>query len=182
MSVVITCFEAPSDTDLSVDARPGDQLLRALAPDAPFRYITIGAAEPRPRATGDVRVVSGAYEVCHRRDEPAPAYAGDVRPVTFVNCMVVTPGDEDAAFAVWREVNAYMVTKPGYRWHRLHRPVTPDAPFGLVNVARWQSAEAWSAAHDDGFRALAVRPDLPFRPVPTLCELVGDPELAPVGA
>jgi hypothetical protein len=93
--------------------------------------------------------------------------------------MVVRPGDEDDAFAVWREINAYMVTKPGYRWHRLHRRTDPSAPFGQVNVARWESAAAWRAAHDEGFRTLAARPDLPFEPVATLCELVGDPELLP---
>ncbi|HEY0816332.1 MAG TPA: antibiotic biosynthesis monooxygenase [Pseudonocardia sp.] len=44
--------------------------------------------------------------------------------------------------------------KPGYLDHVLHRVVQPDARFRFVNVAHWASAEAWRAAHDDGFRAL----------------------------
>lgn len=59
-----------------------------------------------------------------------------------------------------------MVTEPGYRWHRLHRRGHDDAPFGLVNLAGWESADAWAAAHDDGFRALADRPDIPSRRSP----------------
>jgi heme-degrading monooxygenase HmoA len=70
---------------------------------------------------------------------------------------------------VWRDVNAYMVNKPGYRWHRLHRRVSDDAPFGLVNVVEWESVAAWRAAHDEGFRERAVRPNMPMTAYPTLC-------------
>jgi hypothetical protein len=61
-----------------------------------------------------------------------------------------------------------MVTKPGYRWHRLHRRLDDEAPFGLVNVVEWESPQAWRAAHDDGFRRLAGG-ELPFTAHPTLC-------------
>jgi heme-degrading monooxygenase HmoA len=172
----------PSRPELRFGPNLGLQVYRALAPDARFRYLTVG--DRAPRLADDATALSGRYEIVHTRHDAAAPFAPDdpARPVTFLNCMVVRPGDEDAAFAVWREVNAYMVTKPGYRWHRLHRRVDADAPFGLINVARWESADAWRAAHDGGFRALAARPDLPFTPVPTLCELVDDPELAAVGA
>jgi hypothetical protein len=178
MSVVITCIELPGGPDTVIESRRTSIVHRALSDGAPFQYIVLGDGEPHVRVppTAEARIVSGRYDVLHTRDEAAAPFGpdGSARPVTFINCMEVEPGREDVAFEFWKEVNAYMVTKPGYRWHRLHRRAEAGAPFGLVNVAGWESAEAWEAAHDEGFRALAVRPDLPFRPVPTLCEVVHD--------
>jgi hypothetical protein len=85
--------------------------------------------------------------------------------------MRFAPDRHDEAFAAWQRVNRYMVAKPGYRWHRLHRRLDDHAPFGLVNVVEWESPEAWLAAHDEGFRALAGG-DLPFTAHPTLCRPV----------
>jgi heme-degrading monooxygenase HmoA len=183
MSVVISSVELPAGVDVIVERGPDLRVYRALAPDARFRYLTVGDGPPALTTVGagTPSVLTGRYEVIHSRDQAAAPY-GPPRPVTFINCMAVPPGSEDAAFAVWQEINAYMVTKPGYRWHRLHRRTDPGAPFGQINVARWESADAWKAAHDAGFRALAARPDLPFEPVATLCELVDDTELAVTAA
>lgn len=178
MPVTITCFEVASESDILVDTQPGCRVHRALAPDARFRYITVGDGEAVVRPVdGDAAPVTawtGSYEVYHERDEAAPPFRADdtASPVVFINCMLVVPGNENAAFEAWKTVNAYMVTKPGYRSHRLHRRLNASAPFGLVNVAEWESAAAWQAAHDAGFRAVAVRPDLPFEPIATLCELI----------
>ncbi len=157
MSVVITCIALPEGVDAVVTPHGRTWVHRALAADAPFRYITVGGSAPTVRPTGGGTPVelTGRYELFHRRDEAAAPFDPDstARPVTFVNCMRVRPGKEDEAFAVWQQVNAYMVTKPGYRWHKLHRRAESDAPFGLVNVVRWESEAAWRAAHDEGFRA-----------------------------
>jgi hypothetical protein len=67
--------------------------------------------------------------------------------------------------------NDYMVSTPGCRSHTLHLRVG-DAAFGMVNVVEWESVEAWQAGHDDGFRAIAARPQ-PFVSHPTLCRPVG---------
>ena len=78
--------------------------------------------------------------------------------VPFVNCFEVPAGREDEFFALWSEVNAYMIKKPGYLSHRLHRSLEQDARFRFVNYAVWESPERWRAAHDDGFRALLSNP------------------------
>jgi heme-degrading monooxygenase HmoA len=175
MCVVITCIEVPAGADASVDPLGAD-LHRALAVDAPFRYITLGDTEPVvcPVGTSEVATYTGRYEVCHSGDQAAAPFdpTSDDAGVIFINCMKLTPGSEERAFEKWRQVNAYMVTKPGYQWHRLHLRLHNDAPFGLINVVGWESAPAWTAAHDAGFRALTGSADLPFVPVPTLCELV----------
>ncbi len=79
--------------------------------------------------------------------------------VPFVNCFEVPTDMENAFFALWQEVNAYMAAKPGYVTHRLHRSLTPDAKFRFINYAEWKSPEHWRAAHDEGFRQLVSRPE-----------------------
>ena len=90
--------------------------------------------------------------------------------VEFVNCFQVPAGGEDEFFANWQKVNAYMRTKPGYLSHELFRSLSPDAAFRFVNHARWESVEAWQAAHDEQFRSLVQ--SAPFTSTPGLYEVV----------
>jgi antibiotic biosynthesis monooxygenase len=179
MSVAITCFEVPSASALAIDPVPGSQLFRALARDARFPYIAVGDVEPAARAVGAgseaVQTLSGTYEIHHVGEHAASPFGADPseKPIVFINCFLVESGREEAAFAIWQEINNYMVAKPGYRWHRLHRR-TGNAPFAFVNIVEWESAQAWQAAHDDGFRALADPARLPFVTIPTVCELLSD--------
>jgi hypothetical protein len=175
VSVIISCFEISRDLPSPVDPAPGRQVHRALAPDARFGYISLdsldaGRLEPEVAA----RALTGRYDVIHTGTSAAPSAAApaDEERLIFVNCMAFDVGREEEAFEFWLRVNEYMVRKPGYRWHRLHRRVDDDAPFGQINVVEWESVAAWEAAHDDGFRALTVRPDIPFTAVPTLCRAV----------
>lgn len=70
-----------------------------------------------------------------------------------------------------KQVNAYMQKKPGYLGHKLHRAITPDAPFRFLNVARWSSMAHYQAAHDVGFRELVDKPAASaFQPHPILYE------------
>jgi heme-degrading monooxygenase HmoA len=184
MPVVITCYEIPRDAKPPAGSAPQRLLLRAaVVPPSPFGYLELSevadgdaaATTARELAEGATPARSGTYEVFHANDRAAAPFAAeDGSPIMFINCLQCANEDEDAAFSVWREINAYMVTKPGYRWHKLHRRAHPDAAFGFVNVVEWESAAAWEAAHDQGFRALAARPDLPFTPIPTLCFPVDD--------
>jgi heme-degrading monooxygenase HmoA len=103
--------------------------------------------------------------------------------VTLINCFEVPAGREDEFFGLWKQVNAYMQTKPGYLEHKLHRALLPDAPFRFVNVARWESAEHFRAAHDEGFRALVGRPEWAAFPAhPVLFEVVHTGDAATAAA
>jgi len=93
--------------------------------------------------------------------------------VTLVNCFEVPAGRDDEFFALWRQVNAYMASKPGYLGHHMHRSLSTTAHFRYVNVATWETAEQWKAGHDDGFRALMNDPGWKsFKPTFALYELV----------
>ena len=48
--------------------------------------------------------------------------------------------------------------RPAIASHRLHRAVGDDARYRYANVVIWESAEAWRAAHDEGFRKLVAQP------------------------
>jgi hypothetical protein len=180
MTTVITVYDVPAGGEPPAALAKGHTVHRALEAPASFAWIDLGehrspedaaalvaAAAERPGA------LSGTYEAFHVNELAAPAYdpARDGQSVVFVNCMRFEPEQHDAAFEAWQRVNHYMVAKPGYRWHRLHRRLDPRAPFGLVNVVEWESPEAWRAAHDEGFRRLAGG-DLPFTAQPTLCRPV----------
>ncbi len=178
MSTVITVYELPAEGPAPADPGDGHRRHRALGrPPAAFGWIDlaeVGSADEAgtlvEEAAARPGALPGAYDVFHVGERAAAPYAPDAADasVIFVNCMRVPPGREDAAFEAWSRVNAYMVTKAGYRWHRLHRRVDDTAPFGLVNVVEWESPEAWQAAHDEGFRALTDG-ELPFTAHPTLC-------------
>jgi heme-degrading monooxygenase HmoA len=178
MPTVISCFETGADTPPPANLAPSAERLLVHATDSPASYGWIDIAQhDEPAAAAAVATAraagarSGSYAVHHIGEVPAPPYStdGTTSSVLFVNCFVFDPSDADAALEIWRRVNAYMVNKPGYRWHRLHLRLDDDAPFGFVNLVEWESQQAWAAAHDAGFRAVAGRPDdLPFRNFPTI--------------
>lgn len=93
--------------------------------------------------------------------------------VTLINSFQVPAGREDAFFTFWSEVNRYMRGKPGYISHKLHRSLSTEAPYRFVNIAEWDSAEHFNAAHDAGFRELAAQPHWKeFPALPVLFEVV----------
>jgi hypothetical protein len=188
MTTVITVYDVPADADAPPSLGAGHVRHRAAGVPAAFGWIDLAmslsseqAATAVARASALPGALSGRYDAFHVNDHAAEPFDHDAqgRRVVFVNCMRFEPGQHDAAFAAWEQVNRYMVHKPGYRWHRLHRRLHDDAPFGLVNVVEWESPEAWQAAHDEGFRALTGG-DLPFTAFPTLCRQTPAAETAEV--
>lgn len=75
-------------------------------------------------------------------------------PVRLINCFEVPEGRDEEFLATFREVNAYMVSKPGYLGHTLHRTLTPQARYRFVNYVTWQSVEHLSAARDERYLEL----------------------------
>jgi heme-degrading monooxygenase HmoA len=100
--------------------------------------------------------------------------------VVFINLFDVPAGRGEAFVAEWQKVNDYMRSQPGYQSHRLHRALAGDAKYQYVNVAIWESAEAWRAAHNEGFFRLVQQPQWrEFPSTPALYEIVhaGEPAL-----
>ena len=100
-------------------------------------------------------------------------------PVTLINVIEVPAEHVDAFIADWRQRAELMSAKPGCLGKRLHRAVSPGARFQLVNVARWESHEAFRAATaDPGFRrraaAAAADPQLPVSANPDIYRVVAE--------
>jgi heme-degrading monooxygenase HmoA len=66
--------------------------------------------------------------------------------VTFINAFKLDPRQVDSFMTGWEERAAFMIKHPGFRSLRLHRAITKDVPFQIVNVAEWDSADALRAA------------------------------------
>ena len=99
------------------------------------------------------------------------------QPITLINLFEVPAEHVGAFVAQWRERAALMAAKPGFLDSRLHRAVTPNARFRLVNVAHWESLGAWQAATSDAEfqqRVRAATSDLPITAHPAVYEMIVD--------
>lgn len=93
-------------------------------------------------------------------------------PLVLINAFEV-PADEAGQFiAAWEKTRDYLKSQPGYVDTALHQAVTPGADFQFVNIAHWQSAEAFMAAtQSQGFRETAAGL-AGYRPHPSLYRVV----------
>lgn len=97
-------------------------------------------------------------------------------PVTLINVFEVPTEHVDVFIAQWRERAALMSTKPGFLATRLHRALSSQSRFQLVNVAHWESPEAWQAATADTefqqrIRAMTADPQVPISAHPGLYQV-----------
>lgn len=78
-------------------------------------------------------------------------------PVVLINAFEVHDGQDEAFLAAWERTRAFLATQPGYLSTRLHRSLSPAADFRFVNVAVWQSPQAFqAAASQPGFTRAAI--------------------------
>ncbi len=89
--------------------------------------------------------------------------------IVLVNTFEVEPGKEDAFFVAWKRVSAVMEARPGFIHTRLHRSTSGSR---FVNVAEWESMEAFAAAiNSPEFREAAAPLRELGRESPTLYEV-----------
>jgi heme oxygenase (mycobilin-producing) len=98
-------------------------------------------------------------------------------PVTFINVFEVPVEQIDTFIAHWRELAKIMSTAPGFCDTRLHRALSSQTRFQIVNVAHWDSRQAWEAAtanpdFQERLRALAEDTEVQFSANPALYEIV----------
>jgi heme oxygenase (mycobilin-producing) len=105
-------------------------------------------------------------------------------PVTFINVFEVPVEQIDTFIAHWRELAKIMSAAPGFRDVRLHRALSSQTRFQMINVANWESPKAWEAAtanseFQEGLRALTEDTEVQISANPALYEVVvdyGDPQ------
>jgi heme-degrading monooxygenase HmoA len=93
----------------------------------------------------------------------------NAEPVVLINAFEVPQGQDEAFLEAWERARQFLATQDGYVSTRLHRSLSPAADFRYVNVAVWQSPQAFQAAISrPGFREAPV----PFPSHPSLYEVV----------
>ena len=90
----------------------------------------------------------------------------DDGPVTFINVFEIDPAQIDDFIVGWKQRGEIMRRQPGFRSFHLHRALSADAPYQLVNVAQWDSVEALqAAAQTEEFQASIREAATRFHPV-----------------
>jgi heme-degrading monooxygenase HmoA len=82
----------------------------------------------------------------------------NAEPVVLINAFEVPVGVDEAFLQGWERAREFLSAQEGYLSTRLHRSLSPDADFRFVNVALWQSEQA--------FRDATSRPEFRNAPVP----------------
>ena len=77
--------------------------------------------------------------------------------VVLINAFEVPSGEDQSFLAGWERAHDFLLGQPGYRSSQLHKSVELGAEFRYVNVAVWDS--------EDAFRAATSRPE--FRDIST---------------
>jgi len=132
--------------------------------------------------TSEPKELAEASSISSLSEDINPEGAG---AVTFINIFEVPVEQIDTFIAHWRGLAKIMSTAPGFRNARLHRAFSSQTRFQIINVANWESPQAWEAAtanpeFQDGLRALAHDAEVQFSANPALYEVVayGDHEQA----
>jgi heme oxygenase (mycobilin-producing) len=66
--------------------------------------------------------------------------------VVLINPFEVPLESGDEFLRGWSEAADYMSRRPGFRGTRLHRALAPEARFGFINIAEWESPHHFQAA------------------------------------
>ena len=77
--------------------------------------------------------------------------------VVLINAFEVPSGEDQSFLKGWERAHDFLLGQPGYRSSQLHKSVELGADFRYVNVAVWDS--------EDAFRAATSRPE--FRDIGT---------------
>jgi heme-degrading monooxygenase HmoA len=70
----------------------------------------------------------------------------NAEPVVLINAFEVPAEDDDGFLQGWERAQKFLSGQEGYISTRLHRSLSPAADFRFVNVALWESAQAFQAA------------------------------------
>ncbi len=102
----------------------------------------------------------------------ASASDADKEPVTPINAFIVPADKEAEAIVFWEQAAEFMKQQPGYVSTALHRAILPDAKFKLVNIAKWESVDAFKKASVALRTTSGIKPVDGVVPAPSLYEVI----------
>lgn len=80
--------------------------------------------------------------------------------ITVINPFEVPQGREEEALSMWDVFAAYFRKQPGYISTTLHKAIDPEAKFHFINIAEWETVEAFQAALSNP-ELMEIAQDLP---------------------
>lgn len=81
--------------------------------------------------------------------------------VVLINIFDVPPGQEEATQRFWERARDFLKTQPGYVNTRLHKNIDSKGRFQLINIAEWNSPQAFQAASQAMAKTLTDNPPPP---------------------
>jgi heme-degrading monooxygenase HmoA len=93
-------------------------------------------------------------------------------PVVLINAFEVPADQAEHFIAAWEETREFLRSQPGYIETALHQALTPDADFLFVNIARWETPEAFGAAIGSAGMRAASAGLAGYKPHPSLYRIV----------
>lgn len=79
-------------------------------------------------------------------------------PVALINMFEVSNGMENEFVEWWKNCSEALKQEPGFIDARLHRNLRPDAHFQFINVAHWETEEAFVEARTRNKDVLRANP------------------------
>lgn len=67
-------------------------------------------------------------------------------PVTLIRVFSFPESERERAIDAWKRAWEFLKHEPGCLSTELHCSISPDAKYQLINVAKWQSMDAQTAA------------------------------------
>ena len=93
--------------------------------------------------------------------------------VILINPFEVPEGREKEALAEWEAAAVFLRKQPGYISTNLHEAIAPGAKFHFINVAQWESPEAFqNAVAQPEFQELVKSTVENFPHYPALYQLI----------
>ena len=89
----------------------------------------------------------------------------------LINVFEVPEGQEETFLAGWEEARRFMARQPGYVSTALHSSLDPSARFRFINIATWESPEAFFAALNHP-EFVALRDNVPFPHYPSVYTVI----------
>ncbi len=105
-------------------------------------------------------VLLGACQPGAARAAESSGIVNPEAPVVFINLMEISPQDIDRFVEDWNERSKIMGQMPGYITATLYRSLLADARYQIINVAQWQSYDAWRDAFNHPAYAQRISEDL----------------------
>lgn len=99
-------------------------------------------------------------------------------PITLINVFEIPAELVDDFVEKWQEGAAVMAAQPGFRDARLHKAVSSDSRFQLINVAHWDTQVHLTAAlANPAFQnAVAANAHLPMSATPGVYRIAAELE------